>query len=237
MTKPAFILLAVLSSAVFIGRPIYAQVSSTPPVTLEEKQALYDATIEDRTQNILKVLALNDAAKSNRVHSAIVAHYHALKNRDEAIDAELWDMSAGSTEWEAERMRMIPGMSQPLHEKFIAQLAADLTPDQIEQVKDKLTYGKVEFTYNAYCSILPQMTDAEKTQVLAILKQAGDEAIDGGSAGEKSAIFQKYKTQINGYLTTQGYDVAKSIQDWNAKQAMAKNQTSGSVSNAVPVAK
>ena len=112
-------------------------------------------------------------------------------------------------------------MSRPLHKCFIAMLSKDLTPEQLETVKDKMTYGKVEFTYNGYCSIVPGLTDEDKTKILEMLKQAREVAMDGGSSEEKTAIFQQYKNHINDYLKTQGIDVAKAIQDWSEKQKLA----------------
>ena len=107
--------------------------------------------------------------------------------------------------------------SKPLHEKFLATLAENLTPEQVEQVKDGLTYKKVKVTYDAYCAIVPDLTDADKAKILKLLKAAREEAMDGGSAMEKSDIFQKYKTQINDYLNAHGHDTVKAFKDWEAK--------------------
>jgi hypothetical protein len=63
------------------------------------------------------------------------------------------------------------------------------------------------------------------------LKAAREEAIDGGSAGEKSAIFQKYKDQINDYLNAHGHDVAKAYRDWEAKQQAAAGKSHGESSS------
>jgi hypothetical protein len=231
----------LLSALVILPGPVSAQtvappVMSTPPVTQEEKEALYNTVVEDRTLKIMEALAITDSVKSNRVHDAIVAHYRALRARDEAIDAELGTLPKGSKEWLDRRIAMFPRMSQPLHEQFITTLSVDLTPEQIETVKDKMTYGKVEFTYNAYCSILPNMTDAEKARVLELLKQAREVAMDGGSSGQKTAIFQEYKDQINAYLNSQGYNVEEATRVWNAKQEQAGKQTteSGPAANAPP---
>jgi hypothetical protein len=89
----------------------------------------------------------------------------------------------------------------------------------VEQVKDKMTYNKLKVTFDAYCLILPGMTYEQKDRVLDFLRQAREEAIDGGTADEKSAIFQKFKDQINAYLGQHGYDVAKATHEWEAKQA------------------
>jgi hypothetical protein len=73
-------------------------------------------------------------------------------------------------------------------------------------VKDKMTYGKVKVTYDAYCKQNPTLTDEEKAHVLALLKEARELAMDGGSAEEKTAIFGKYKGKINNYLAARGHN-------------------------------
>ena len=37
-----------------------------------------------------------------------------------------------------------------------------------------------------------------------MLKEAREEAMDGGSAEEKTAVFQRYKGKINNFLSRQG---------------------------------
>ena len=99
-----------------------------------------------------------------------------------------------------------------------------MTPEQVELVKDKMTYHKVEVTYKAYCDILPRLDSSDKTMIMTALKEAREEAIDGGSADEKSAIFQKYKDRINTRLNAKGFDVAKATREWEARQNQAVPQ-------------
>ena len=190
-------------------------VSSTPPATPAELEAVYNNAIENRTVDILKALALDDEAKSNRVHDIIVAQYRALRARDEIIDARL--RLIGKPVTFVNRAPDLAAASKSLHEQFLKRLAVDLTPAQIEMVKDKMTYNKLEKTYTAYCSIVPDLTDSDKARIMELLKEAREDAMDGGSAPEKSAIFQRYKDQINDYLTRQGHDLVKAYRDWNAK--------------------
>jgi len=109
-----------------------------------------------------------------------------------------------------------------LHDSFVAKLNGELTPEQVEIVKDKMTYNKVKVTYDAYCQFVPQMTDEQKAHILADLKTAREEAIDGGSSEEKSAIFGKYKGRINNYLSSQGIDMKKQEQAFRDKKNGAK---------------
>jgi hypothetical protein len=64
--------------------------------------------------------------------------------------------------------------------------------------------------------------------ILAALRQAREEAIDGGSADEKTAIFQKHKNEVNARLSTKGFDVAKATQEWEARQPKAAPQVTPS---------
>jgi hypothetical protein len=196
---------------------------SLPPASPEETEAVYNTAIENRTTAIMDLLKLSDAAKSARVHDIIIAQYRTLKTRDEAIDS-LLKMQGKPADY-TNRARLRLSESQALHDQFLSKLAAELTPEQVEIVKDKMTYNKVQVTYDAYCSIVPGLTDADKAEIMTVLKQAREEAIDGGNAGEKSAIFQKYKDQINSYLNAHGHDVAKAYKDWEAKQQAAANKS------------
>jgi hypothetical protein len=210
---------------------------SLPPGSAQEVEASYTTAIENRTAAIVTALHLSDADKSARVHDIIIAQYRTLRARDEAIDS-LLKLQNKPVNY-ANRAHLLQSESKTMHDQFVSKLAAELTPEQVDLVKDKMTYNKVQVTYDAYCSIIAGLTDAEKAQVLALLKQAREEAVDGGSAGEKSAIFQKYKDQINDYLNAQGHDVAKAYKEWEAKQqaALGKSQGDSNSQAAAPVSK
>ena len=91
-----------------------------------------------------------------------------------------------------------------LHDQFLSALAENLSPEQIETVKDKMTYGKVQFTFAGYVAQYPSLSDENKAEILRLLKLAREEAMDGGSAEEKTAVFQKCKGRINNFLSKQG---------------------------------
>lgn len=218
-----------ITAALFTANFAHAQ-TNTPPATPAELEEAYTTSIESRTVNILKALALTDAAKSNQVHDLIIGQYRALRARDAVIDAKL--RAAGKEVNYQNRLEDMKAASVKLHEDYLAKLSAVLTPDQVEQIKDKMTYNKVKVTFDAYVEMVSGLTDADKTKILEMLKAAREEAIDGGNAPEKSDIFQKYKDQINSFLTAGGHDVEKAIKDWQAKQDSAKtNDASGTKSS------
>ncbi len=233
MMMAALVAIQILPPAKVMAQEKNAPVMSTPPASLEELQAMYNSTVQERSLKIMQALAMNDEDKSNRVFSAIVAQYHALRARDESIDDALWNVAKGSHEWSQQRDEMFPMMSKPLHDHFIAAISPDLTPDQLETVKDKMTYGKVQFTYNAYCSIIPNLTEEDKKNILDWLKQAREVAMDGGTSGEKTAIFQQYKQKINGYLKSEGIDVAEATEKWVQRQQPKQGDSTSTEASAV----
>ena len=220
MKKQLLTLIAIQSAFAIFNQTVFAQASTTAP-TEAEKEAFYATTIENRTVDILKLLNFTDAAKSNAVHEILVAQYHELRVRDAAIDTRL--RVEGKEISYANRAEQLVVQSKPLHDAFLAKLAASLTPEQVEKVKDLMTFNKVKVTYDAYDAIVSGLTDAEKAKILELLKLAREEAMDGGSAPEKSAIFQKYKEQINSYLDAQGHDTAKAFKDWAEKNPNTNN--------------
>ena len=100
------------------------------------------------------------------------------------------------------------------HFAFDAQLSLFLKPQQIETVKDVMTYNVVKVTYDAQCDMIPTLTDEEKQQIMAWLKEARELAIDAESSKKKHEVFGKYKGRINNYLSARGYDLVKEREAW-----------------------
>jgi len=187
-----------------------------------ELEAVYTAAIEQRASDILDALALEDAVTKSRVHDAIVNQYRALRARDAVLDA--YFRAQGATETDSpERQALSTRVTKPLHEMYVSTLSAYLPPEQVEVVKDRMTYNKVKWTFDAYCVMLPKLTDDEKAMIREVLEAARDEAMDGGSANEKHAIFERYKDQINARLTADGHDVEKAFKELEAKRNLASS--------------
>ena len=213
-----------LLTGVMLSAPAIAQ-EKNAPVTLEEREAAYATAIQHRSRDIVVLLNLTDAAKSNKVADIILSQYRLLRTRDDTIEAMVKLMAAEGPAADQYRTAFAAGITPSLHEQFLLRLAGELTPEQIETVKDKMTYHKVKVTFDAYCAIVPNLTESNKVRIVELLKRAREEAIDGGSAGEKSRIFQKYKDQINAYLDAQGHNVTQAYKDWEARQANPSNDS------------
>ena len=216
--------------AVLVPFPTFAAKEKPAETNLSPAQveANYTKAIEGRTANILKALALTDTNQALRVHDIIVAQWRALNAWHNANDPKLKAAKADTNATD-----QIQGSLKKLHREFIGRLAENLTPEQIEIVKDKMTYGVVDATYRAYLEIVPNLTAAEKEKILELLKEGREEAMDGGSSKEKAAIIKKYKGKINVYLSANGHDVARAYKDWGAKQK-AKAAAAATDSDAGP---
>jgi hypothetical protein len=186
-----------------------------PPVATDE-DAVYARVLEKRASDVLGVLGLDDPAKAARVREAVINQYRGLRSLHDARDANIKALQGRPNPdggepgklIDAERARA-DAASSALNDRFLAALAADLSPEQVEAVKDKMTYNKLQVTYNAYLAMLPDLTPAQKRFIFDTLKEARDRATYAGSAEEKSDVFNKYKGRINNYLSAQGYDLKR----------------------------
>jgi hypothetical protein len=203
MKQIGLALSTALLTLVAFAAPQRASATDTN-LTPEQVEANYTRAIEGRTADILKVLELSDTNRSTGVHDIILAQYRALRAWHDANGPEL-----KAAKDDTNVVARIRSSLKSLHDEFIAKLSANLTPDQVESVKDKMTYGKVQFTYAGYLAAYPDLPEPQKQRILELLKEAREQAMDAGSADEKTAIFQRYKGKINNYLSKQGIQPAK----------------------------
>jgi hypothetical protein len=173
----------------------------------------YAETVVKRATPIVADLKLNDPAKATRVQKIIEAHYIGIHDvhveRDNAVKA------AGSDKDAAEKAkRKAEPAVKVVHEQFVKDLSAELTPEQVESVKDGMTYKVVPITYKAFQAMIPNLTEPQKAKILETLKEAREVALDAGSSAAKHAVFGKFKGKINNYLSKEGYDLKKEGEAW-----------------------
>lgn len=176
-----------------------------------KQEAEYAGKISARADDIIAALSLKDTKIIDEVKDALLTQYRGLDSWQHENEFRVStlrkqeqsrDLSARTSA--SEELRRLLAARRELRQTFLARLEAVLTPEQVEVVKDKMTYNKVKFTFDGYCNQYPSMTEAHRIRVLAWLKEAREEALDGGSAKEKSDIFNKYKGRINNYLSREG---------------------------------
>jgi hypothetical protein len=192
-----------------------------------EPSATYAAEITKRADKIVAPLSIVDEGKKTRVRDLIAAQYQTLSKIHAARDARIAETKrapsdAAVAEGYAKAARDIASLQLvEAHRRFVARLAVELTPEEVDKIKDGLTYGVVGITYKRYLELLPNLRDEEKREILANLIEARELAMDGGSSEEKHAVFGKYKGRINNYLSKAGYNMKQAEKDLAAKQQAA----------------
>jgi hypothetical protein len=177
----------------------------------ESEEEAYSKAIAERAAKIVKSLTFSDVGHGERVQKLITDQYRTLRDLHAERDAQLSDLdrSADKSESFAGAEKAIKNQSRlavfEAHNRFLSRLSVELSCDQVEQIKDGMTYGVVPRTYGAYLAQLPNLNEEEKRTIHAFLIEARELAMDGGSADEKHGIFRKYKGKINNYLSAAGY--------------------------------
>jgi hypothetical protein len=193
-----------------------------------DKEAAYTQDITKRADKIVASLGLADEARRTRVRDLIVQQYRSLREIHAARDAKIseakrtpGDAAVAGGRGKGARDTASLKLSEA-HRKFVARLFVELTPEQVDKVKDGMTYGMVGITYKRYLELFPKLRDEDKREILADLVEAREYAMDGGTSEEKHAIFGKFKGRINNYLSKAGYDMKQ------AEKSLAEKQKSAS---------
>ena len=173
--------------------------SLTPPTTATSEEAL-----DKKVSALVDSLDLKDAAKRDRVRAVLAADLRAVRDAHNA------------------GLQLDPSV----HKAFVSGLEANLTPEQVELVKDKLTSNKAPMTFRVYHEILPKLTAEDDHKILDRLKRAREESLDVKSVEEMTPIFKKYKKEIESYIDNQGYDWKKSY------KTFVDHQRAGSTNSA-----
>ena len=177
----------------------------------EGQEPQYVETIKGRAQKIVDGLNLGDANKEENVRNIIANRYFLLndihakydkKTQEDALNAELYKH----------------------HFELQSALALYLNEEQIDAVKDGMTYGRLKRDYNAQLEMIPSLTDEEKAQILIWLREAREYAMDAADSKGKHFWFDKYRGRTNNWLSARGYDLKKERDAWMKRTEEAKKQ-------------
>ena len=190
----------------FLICPLRAQ---TVSLNTDGLDADYVQTIVGRSQKIVDGLVLTDAQKAESVRNIIANRYFLLNqihetNKDNAAqrDAELYKH----------------------HFELASALAQYLTEDQIDAVKDGMTFGRLKRDYNATLDMIPSLTEEEKAQVLIWLKEAREYAMDAADSKGKHFWFDKYRGRTNNWLSARGYDLKRQRDEWMKRSGQSPSK-------------
>jgi hypothetical protein len=203
--------------------------SASMPV-FSQTDTAYQRVADERAGKIVDALNIADRTVALRVKKVISGQYSNLNRLHSKRDSLLKsvDKTAGDKAVTDKKITAIRTASEAevakLHKEYLASLGALISPQQIDKVKDGMTYGVLPITYKGYVDMIPSLTEVQKAKIMAWLVEAREYAMDGGSSAEKHGWFGKYKGRINNYLSAEGYDSKKEREEWmkRIKAAEAK---------------
>ena len=203
----------ILFISLFISLSIFSQ----------NKEEEYTKVLTHRAEKIVNTLNIQDKAVYDAVTKVIVNQYKILGELHDKSDADIKAAKQNITDKTAKEAAIktleteLNANLYNLHCAYIGALSANLTNDQIEKVKDGMTYGVVQVTYTSYQDMIPSLKPEEKKQLYAWLVEAREHAMSAASSKEKHEWFGKYKGRFNNYLSQQGYDIQKERKAWEER--------------------
>lgn len=176
----------------------------------EGRDSAYVENIKGRAQKIVDGLQLTDSEQARDVRNIIANRYFLLndihakydKSQQDALQAELYRH----------------------HFELASALALYLNDEQIDAVKDGMTFGRLKRDYQATQDMIPSLSDFEKRQVLIWLKEAREYAMDAADSKGKHFWFDKYRGRTNNWLSSRGYDLKKERDNWMKRIEEAKKK-------------
>lgn len=196
----------------------------------ENRDPKYVESIVNRSQKIVDKLGLTDAKVAEDVCNVIANRYFELNDIYEIRDTKVKAVKESGLTGDAKNEALKAAENEKdaalyrSHFAFPASLSLFLNEEQIEAVKDGMTYGVVKVTYEATLDMIPSLKEEEKVQIYAWLVEAREFAMDAENSNKKHAAFGKYKGRINNYLAKRGYNLTKEREEW-AKRVKARGGT------------
>lgn len=190
----------------------------------------YQKVIADRSKKIINTLGITDAIQYEKAQKVLAEQYFKLnaihdgsKTAITAIKTKQLSKEEINEAVKQEEEKKSVALTQ-LHGQFIALLKDIVTEEQIEKVKDGMTYRVLPVTWTAYMDMLQKLTQEQKDKMYGWLVEARELAMDEGSSDAKHAVFGKYKGKINNYLSAAGYDMKKEGEEWAKRIQKAKDE-------------
>ena len=149
MTRTLLCVLILLS--------VHVQAASIP----QDPDPAHTQVINNRVQKIVETLGITDADKALQVRLLIADQYRSLSLLHDTRDAQVRSARtrAGDNKELADQLAkalqdLTQALQDKLHVRYLLKLSALLTSEQIDQVKDGMTYGVVQITYTSYLDML-----------------------------------------------------------------------------------
>jgi len=218
-----FLLVITILQNIFFLVPLLCSLNLLAQQNSDVKQTEYRNVINQRAAKIISILEITDSVRYKKVLAEVVNQYFQLNTIHEQSKTTISEIKKQvvakeqidetiKKEQENKSLQL-----KQLHESFIAHLKESLTDEQIEKIKDAMTYRVFPITCAAYQDMLPGLTREQKNKIYSWLKEARELAMDAESSEKKHEVFGKYKGRINNYLSAAGYDMKKEGEAWQKR--------------------
>ena len=186
----------------------------------------YEQVIAGRAEKIVSTLEQAGTEARGRVRETLLDFSRGTQAWHEAHGPRRKELRSAQDEASKEELAALERELATIRAAFLKRLANDLAPDEVEKVKDGLTYNVLHVTERAYHEMIVRLTDEQKAKIHDWLVEARDLAISEGSSEAKHGVFGKYKGRINNFLSQQGYDLKQEERGWQMRRkAAATNAT------------
>lgn len=190
----------------------------------------YQKVAMERAEKIVKEVKPTLAASKKNKARDLVAHQYIVLDSIHTARHQQLRKKGGVKE---QILAHADSAVKTKHRAYIRSLEGLLTAEQVEGIKNGMTYYTVPKTYNNYRLMLPFATEEEFVLILENLKEAREHAMDGGSAKEKHAWFNKYKGRIANALASRGYNLKEEGERWAERRDVKSSATYITESNRV----
>jgi Spy/CpxP family protein refolding chaperone len=232
MKRTGSLYLALLTLTILMMVLSVSLVSAQTTAPTQTKEA-YKEVIAKRADKIVAALGSTDAVFNKKVSEIVADQYIALGSIHDERNAKIREIKTKDSVLTDKDKAAIDKLTadadkklDKLHTKYLAKLSKLCTPEQVEGIKNGMTYNVLNVTMTAYNEMLPNLTPEQKKQILDWLTEAREHAMDAESSDKKHAWFGKYKGRINNYLAKAGVDMKAAEKEWmeriKAKKEAAK---------------
>lgn len=179
-------------------------------MTFGQTDDTYWKTITARSEKIVSKLALKDQTKREQAVHIVRDQYYLLNACYTLRDLKIKENSELKEQINQETLQETGRLNQ----SFVQRLKAVLTEQEVEEVKNGMTYHVYPNTVKAYQEMIPRLTKEENHMIDSLLFEARDYAMQAESSEKKHAWFGKYKGKINNYLASHGYNLKEEGDKW-----------------------
>lgn len=172
--------------------------------------------IDAKAGKVVEALNLTDADKAAKAKGIVADWLVVMTSWHKQHDAELAGLWA---EWNkaravvpkdefpgeviATKIEAVYASLKPEYGKFIERLSAELTPEQVDDLKERWSRSPgMTRTYNAFLEIVPDLPDKDKQVIKDRMLLAREAAMLTDSDKEIVAIYKRHKVKVEQYVGT-----------------------------------